>query len=473
MFNIRRYGTPVLVAVAFTATASGLFALDASSRSLNPLVEAFEETIVRVVETSTPSVVAISARDVRPASPVRRLTEEERIPLTSGSGFLYRADGYVLTNSHVVDDAQAIEVRLMDDRKFDATLVGIDRATDVAVLKVTSETPFPVLPLADAKSIRVGQFALSIGNPFSLDFSVNIGIVSAKGRADMLPRDVETVRYQDFIQTDAYINRGNSGGPLLNLRGEVIGMNTMIRTDASAGFSGIGFAIPPNILSVVADQLIANGEVRRGWLGILLRGDDQGVRISRVLKNSPAEKSGLLRDDVIAAVDGESIGTTEAFRWRIANALAGTRLRLDVLREGAPIQLDVVVGDMPPEIAGKSVPERTEPAVLTRLGLTGQTLPEALTGIHGFDSADTGYFITRVEPGSAAHRAGLLPGELIVSANGMAVKSADECEAIVRSVVEKNDKTIRFTIKSAGETRTVEVALDAPAPTDTAPEPDE
>jgi len=308
----------------------------------------------------------------------------------------------------------------------------------------------------------VGQFALSIGSPFSLDFSVNIGIVSAKGRTDMLPRDPDSVRYQDFIQTDAYINRGNSGGPLLNLRGEVIGMNTMIRTDASAGFTGIGFAIPPHILRAVADQLIANGEVRRGWLGILLRSDEKGVRVSRVLTGSPAEVGGLLRDDVITAVDGEPVKNAEAFRWRIANALAGTRLQLDILRAEEPLRLEVAVGAMPPEVSGNVPPQRVESPILARLGLTGQPLPEALAGIHGFEEGDQGYFITRIEPASPAHRAGLRPGELIVAVEGKALSSPAECETLLRNLLEQGAKTARLQVKSAGKMRTVELPLEPP-----------
>lgn len=456
MFHFRKYLT---MGFLFVVGGEKLFAQEGAPFSVNPVVETFEEAIVRVVERSLPAVVAISAREVRPPSPVRRLTEEERIPVTSGSGFFYRPDGYILTNSHVVNDAQAIEVRLQDNRKFDAKIIGVDLATDVAVLKVESETPFPVLPLAEPERIRVGQFVLSIGSPFSLDFSVNIGIVSAKGRNDMFPQLVESVRYQDFIQTDAYINRGNSGGPLLNLRGEVIGMNTMIRTDASAGFAGIGFAIPPHILRPIADQLIDHGEVRRGWLGVSLRSDEQGVRISRVLKNSPAEAGGLLRGDVIAAVDGEAIRSIEAFRWRIANLAAGTRLRLDVLREGEPIQIDVVVGEMPPEIAGIALPERAGSTLLGRLGIAGQELPEALKGPHGFDANDKGYFITRVEPESVAHRAGLLPGDLIMAINENAVQSLEECERILRKAVESGEKLLQLSVKSSGKTKVVTLNL--------------
>lgn len=454
--HFQRY---VTIGFLFAVGVERLFAQEGAPLSVNPAAEAFEEAIVRVIERSLPAVVAISAREVRPPSPIRRLTEEERIPVTSGSGFFYRPDGYILTNSHVVNDAQAVEVRLQDHRQFDAKIVGVDGATDVAVLKIESDTPFPVLPLAEPDRIRVGQFVLSIGSPFSLDFSVNIGIVSAKGRSDMFPQIVESVRYQDFIQTDAYINRGNSGGPLLNLRGEVVGMNTMIRTDASAGFAGIGFAIPPHILRPVAEQLIARGEVRRGWLGVLLRNDEQGVRISRVLKDSPAEAGGLLRGDVIAAVDGEAVGSTEAFRWRIANLAAGTPLRLDVLREGKPVQLDVVVGEMPPEIAGTAPLARSEPTLLGRLGLVGQKLPEALKGPHGFDANDEGYFITRVEPEGAAYRAGLLPGDLIIAINENAVRSPEECERVLRKAVESGEKSLRLSVKSSGKTKVVILPL--------------
>ncbi|MBM3215486.1 PDZ domain-containing protein [Candidatus Poribacteria bacterium] len=423
----------------------------------HPVVEALENAIVEVIDRSKPAVVTISARDVRAPSQLRRLTDDERIPVTSGSGFMFHTDGYILTNAHVVQDAQAIEVRLVDGRRLDAELTGYDLSTDIAVLHVDLGEPAPVLPFVDDARVRVGQFVLSIGSPFSLDFSVTVGIVSATGRADMMPRDPTLIQYQDFVQTDAYINRGNSGGPLLNLRGEVVGMNSMIRTGANADFVGLGFAIPAKMLQAVAGQLIDHGAVQRGWLGISLRGDEGGIRVNRVLPDSPAAAGGLQAGDLITALDDAPVGRDSDFRWAIANSVPGRSVRLSVSRDDGSIVVDVVVGEMPPQYAGQEPQPKVESTVLGKIGATGRDLPPGMATIHGFAADDVGVFVLGVRPGSPAHEAGLLPGDLIVGVAGAPVRSVDECERALADAFHNDLEAVDLSLKSRDGARTVSV----------------
>ncbi|MDE0688344.1 MAG: trypsin-like peptidase domain-containing protein [Candidatus Poribacteria bacterium] len=229
------------------------------------LLTSFENAFVNVVARSKPAIVRVEVLSMEGSQ------SQDRV----GSGFIFRKEGYILTNHHVVHDARDIRVMLLDGSRFEAELVGTDHNTDVAVLKIERDEAFPVIPLADSSRVRVGQFAIAIGNPFGLDYTVTTGVVSGKSRSIL--RGFSFVRYQDFIQTDAWINTGSSGGPLLNIRGEVIGINALIRrignnenTPAPA-MAGAGFAIPMNLVKSIGDQLIANGRVIRGYLGIEMR----------------------------------------------------------------------------------------------------------------------------------------------------------------------------------------------------------
>ena len=254
------------------------------------LLESIENAFVSLAEKSNPAVVGITALNVERQGILSRNAERQE-----GTGFIFRKDGYILTNNHVVTGAKQITVRLFDSREFkDVQLVGVDPNTDIAVLKIDTQEPLPVLPFADSDKVRVGQFAIAIGNPFQLNYTVTAGIVSGKGRS-LVPTFM--IRYQDFIQTDAWINRGNSGGPLLNIHGEVIGINSAIRRPddvpaTEAVKAGAGFAIPINLVRKVSDQLIANGQVIRGWLGILMRQHDEGIRVTGFANPSPARQGG-------------------------------------------------------------------------------------------------------------------------------------------------------------------------------------
>ncbi len=272
---------------------------------------------------------------------------------SQGSGVIIRDDGYILTNFHVVEDAEKIRVRLRDGRTFEGTVRGKDARSDLAVIKINA-TNLPAAKLGDSTAVRVGEFAIAIGAPFELDYSVTFGHVSAKGRSRVVPSFGVTspgaMMDQDFIQTDASINPGNSGGPLVNLYGEVIGINTLIR----GLHTGIGFAVPVNLVKEVSDKLISDGKYSRLWLGVSIRGlrededdadkisgVDDGVLVTDIQADSPASKSDLRRRDVIIAVDGKNVMTANQLRNEIRGKKAGNAVTLDVVRQSKPLKVKV------------------------------------------------------------------------------------------------------------------------------------
>ena len=286
---------------------------------------------------------------------------------SQGSGVIIRDDGYILTNFHVVEDAEKILVRLRDGRSFTGTVRGKDARSDIAVIKITA-TNLPVAKLGDSAAVRVGEFAIAIGAPFDLDYSVTFGHVSAKGRSRVVPSQGITsqgaMMDQDFIQTDASINPGNSGGPLVNRYGEVIGINTLIR----GLHTGIGFAVPVNFAREVSDRLIRDGKFPRMWLGIGIRGlredddatekisgVDDGVLVTDIRPNGPASKSDLKTSDVITAVDGKSVVTSTQLRNEIRGKKPGSAVTLDVVRQSKPMKIKVRPDEWPEE------PEKKRP----------------------------------------------------------------------------------------------------------------
>ena len=281
--------------------------------------------------------------------------QSDRPPVwdSQGSGVIIRDDGYILTNFHVVEDAEKIRVRLRDGRTFEGTVRGKDSRSDLAVIKINA-TNLPAAKLGDSAAVRVGEFAIAIGAPFELDYSVTFGHVSAKGRSRVVPSygvsSPGAMMDQDFIQTDASINPGNSGGPLVNLYGEVIGINTLIR----GLHTGIGFAVPVNLVKDVSEQLIRDGKYSRLWLGVSIRGlrededeadkisgAEDGVLVTDIQAESPASKSDLRRRDVIIAVDGKNVMTANQLRNEIRGKQAGSAVTLDVVRQSKPLKIKV------------------------------------------------------------------------------------------------------------------------------------
>src|SRR5438093_639149 len=390
--------------------------------------QAMEEAFSAVADRVTPAVVNVSTVSKRPAPGSgddperfreyfgeefferyfkRRSPRDE--PRASGSGVIVDPKGYILTNNHVIENAQDITVRLSDGRKFTAKLVGRDPQTDLAVLKVEAPSPLPAAERGDSDHLRVGQWAIAIGNPFGLDRTVTVGIISATAR-----NRVGVATYENFIQTDASINPGNSGGPLLNLDGKVIGINTAI---VAAG-QGIGFSIPINQAKEVMRQLIASGRVVRGWLGIAIQdvtdelagtfGVKEGVLVAEVMKGGPAEAAGVRQGDVIVELNGAPIKEVPELQRRVAAVAPGQPVRLKVIRERKPVALSVTVTEMPaeePVLAGAPDEESWGLGVEPLSGEAAAQLGLTIAG---------GLLVTDVVTGGPADRAGLRRGDVIV-----------------------------------------------------------
>ena len=334
-----------------------------------------------------------------------------------GSGFIVSADGYVVTNNHVVEDARNILVRLPDRQEYDATLVGTDPRSDLAVLKIDAQD-LPVLALADEAEVKVGQWVLAIGSPFGLDFSVTAGIVSALGRS--LPTETGD-NYVPFIQTDVAINPGNSGGPLFNLEGEVIGVNSQIFT-RSGGSIGLSFAIPSAVVSNVVAQIQKNGVVERGWLGVSIQDVDRnladsfgldrprGALIAQVGSDSPAERGGLLAGDVIIQFDSQQIETSADLPHVVGLIAPGTRCEVVIVREGVEKTLEIEVGGLAADQVARVGPNVVSDGTVNILGMRiAPAEPEALAelGLAG------GVQVVAINSGSPAADAGVREGDIL------------------------------------------------------------
>lgn len=351
-----------------------------------------------------------------------------------GSGFIISGDGFIISNNHVVRDADEVVVRLSDRREFTATVVGTDEASDVALLKIDAEG-LPAVRLGTGYQIEVGEWVLAIGSPFGFDHSVTAGIVSAKGRS--LPRE----NYVPFIQTDVAINPGNSGGPLFNLDGEVVGVNSQIFS-RTGGFMGLSFAIPIDVAMDVADQLREKGRVSRGWLGVLIQdvtrelaesfGMDkpQGALVARVLDGSPAERAGFEVGDIVLSFDGNVIARSSELPPIVGRTRVGREVGVEILRAGQAMTLQVTTDELPDEdevqVAAAQGPDGVE---ATRLGLVVRDVTEEEQS--PADTADQGVVVSSVSPGGPAGRAGIREGDLILMLNNQEVANGDDFSRLV------------------------------------------
>lgn len=436
----RPESSPGWALCSFLAAFSTLAA--AESPNLD-LVRQLNQAFVEVVEKVSPSVVVISVAQ-KPGSMSSEEGDEENDPFDflppelrrryrgdapmfgQGSGIIIRKDGYILTNGHVVEDAEKIEVRLRDGRRFKATVRGVDPLSDVAVIKIDA-TDLPEATLADSSKTRVGEFAIAIGAPFNLDYSVTFGHVSAKGRSNIVPSYAGGDRMdQDFIQTDANINPGNSGGPLVNIDGEVIGLNTLIR----GLHSGIGFAIPSRLAKEVSDKLISDGKFTRAWLGIqihalredsdlreLVTGIADGVVVQGILPDGPAAKSELRASDIIVAVDGNAVSTPQQLRNEIRPKKINEPVTLDVFRKGKTIQVAVKPGEWIDNTENQLARRITRgDADTSRLGLTVHTLTEQFAKQFRVKMTP-GVIVVGVDKNSVASQSKIKVGDIITSIN--------------------------------------------------------
>jgi serine protease Do len=367
----------------------------------------------------------------------------------AGSGFIISKDGYILTNNHVIKDADTITVRLADEREFKAEVIGTDPQSDVALLKIDGKN-LPTIPLGDSDRIDVGEWAIAIGSPFALQQTVTVGVISAKGRTR-----VGIVDYENFIQTDAAINPGNSGGPLLNIHGEAIGVNTAIFT-RSGGFMGISFAIPINMARAIVYQLQEYGEVTRGWLGIGIQDIDKhlaesfgldsskGVLVTGVADDSPAEKGGLKSGDVILSIDGKQTTGVAGLRNIVAMITPGSKSSLKIIRDGKEKKINLTVGEQP----GDSVfgaEEIMDKSILTEMGLTLQDLTPSLAEQFGYKK-NQGVLIADVRRDSPAARVGIRPGALLEEVNRVRVSNLKELNKVLENLDNQNQVLVRIRV---------------------------
>jgi len=423
-----------------------------------------DQGFVPVAKATTPAVVNISTTRVikNPSgAPMTPFSEDpffrqffgdefyrqfeipkERREQSLGSGVIVDPNGLIVTNNHVVAKADEIKVLLGDKREFKGKVVGTDPKTDVAVVKINAKD-LPTIPWGDSDKLQVGEYVLAIGNPFGLNQTVTMGIVSAVGRAN-----VGIAEYEDFIQTDAAINPGNSGGALVNVRGELIGINTAIFSQ-SGGYMGVGFAVPSDMVKSVMDSLVKSGKVVRGWLGVSIQDvspdlakqfalpEAKGAVVTDILENSPAAKAGLQQGDVIVSFDGAPVDNTGMLRNRVAQTPIGKKVQVGVIRDKKEKELEVLIAEQPKEISrgqeeGPGTPDEEVSTALS--GIEVRDLSPNLVQRYGLSKSDKGVVITQVDQGSAAADSGLREGDLVVEINRQAVKSVKDYDRLAAKV---------------------------------------
>jgi serine protease Do len=422
----------ICLALGIFIGSSRITASDApleTRRELMDLSDAFAE----IAELVNPSVVHISC--VGAEAPIEReeLEEEEEqdeSPYGFGSGVIINPEGYILTSSHVIDSASKIDVKLSDNRQFIAKLVGQDRETDLALIKVDSENPLPAAPMGDSDRLRPGQLVMAIGNPFVYDHTVTVGVISA------LNRKLGTTIFDNFIQTDAAINFGNSGGPLLNVKGEVIGINTLISSQGT----GIGFSIPINMAKEILPQLMEKGKVRRGFLGLVPQDitadlqkalgltQTEGVIISSVQRDTPADKAGLKRYDVIVEFDGKKVQTEDQFRRYVAETPPGRKIRLRVVRDQESLEIlsELMERDLTEAKAPELPPKKKQS---DRVGWKIENMETAHPVLQ--PDHQRGVVVQHIQSGRPADIAGVKTGDIILEANKKPMSDAGTLEKIV------------------------------------------
>jgi serine protease Do len=354
-----------------------------------------------------------------------------------GSGVIVSPNGYILTNNHVVDHATTVTVIMQDKHEYKARVVGTDPKTDIAVLKVDAGTLDPII-IGDSDKVQVGDYVLAIGNPFGVGKTVTMGIVSAKGRANLGIED-----YEDFIQTDASINPGNSGGPLVNDRGELVGINTAILSHGSEGNQGVGFAVPVSVARSVMDQIIKNGKVTRAYLGVMAQEvtpaiakafhepQVSGALVGDVTPNSPAQTAGLEKGDIILGIDGTPVNSSAELRIHVSLMAPGTKVNVKVFRDGAEKTFPLTLAEMPSETARNEQPANSSEDALQ--GITVENVTAQTAQQLGLPPTAAGVVVSNVDPDSKAADSGLKRGDVIQEVNHKAVRNTSDFESAMRN----------------------------------------
>ena len=469
----RRIAVPAVASIMITFSAVGGAAADRP----DSFADQVEQLSPAVVNISTTTIVSegpgMDMPQFPPGSPFEEFFKNfgdenrQRRASSLGSGFIIDAEGIVVTNFHVIENAEEITVTLSDETSFTAKVLGQDQKTDIAVLKIDpGDTALTAVPFGDSDSLRVGDWVLAIGNPFGLGGTVTAGIVSARGR------DIGNGPYDDFIQTDASINRGNSGGPLFNTDGEVIGINTAIFSQ-SGGSVGIGFAISSNLAKRVTKQLVEFGTTRRGWLGVFIQEvtsdiaetlgleGSGGALVSSVNENSPADIAGLEPGDVILSFDGKKIERMRDLPRIVAETDIGTTVVVEIFRGGRLSTVEVTLGELEKAELVGLVGEQPEgdAQTLDRLGFTVDDLDVELAAELGLDDTLTGVVVTEVAADSPAMEKGVEPGDIIRRFGQRRVDSAADLAASVAETLEAGRSGVLLLIERDGRERFVQIGF--------------
>lgn len=473
----------VIIAICAISTASVSFAEEAASHGCSCDPKSTSKAFTAVAKKAIPAVVFIKAtgtaneQDLLGADvnqnpfeyfgddflnrffgmpPKGRGPSQQMPQLSQGSGFIVSPDGYVMTNAHVVKGADNITVVLNDGTELPATSIGTDPHTDIAVIKV-EEKDLPYVELGDSDAMEIGEWVIAIGSPFQLEASLTVGVISAKGR-----QNLKITKLEDFIQTDAAINPGNSGGPLLNLDSEVIGINTAI-VSRSGGYMGIGFAIPSNIAKNIMHQIIENGTVVRGFLGVSLQPVDkdiaeafnlekaEGALVAEIVKDSPADKEGLKQGDIILEFNGTTVKSPGQLQKSISFMEPGTKVDLKINRKGQIINLKIKLGKSSDSIFASA-------GVVQQLGLEVENLSQEMAKKLGYSENEEAVVITRIKPGTPAAQAGLRPGFLLLAINHKKIKTVSDFNDAIND--SQNKKRVLLLARQGHVTRFYSIKLD-------------
>ena len=484
-------GAFALLPVAQTTQTAGALPVQVAANETHSTPRMLESSspfsFADLVERVSPAVVTITSETMTTESdfgdqenlpePFRDLYKQfnQQHPqrphkaISAGSGFIIDKSGLIVTNNHVVDHGKKITVKLPDGRSFTAKLVGTDPATDIALLKVNAKKPLPTVEFGDDRKLRVGDWVVAVGNPFGLSNSVTAGIVSSIGR------DIGPNSYNDFIQIDAPINRGNSGGPTFDLRGQVIGMNSMIFSP-SGGSVGIGFAIPASTIHDVVAQLQAHGHVTRGWLGVQIQSvtpeiaaslglkDAKGALVAQVVPKSPAAKAGFQQGDIITAINGKDVEDNRDLTRKVALVPSGQIANFQVLRQGQAKTLKALIGTRPDEKMAANAPSKpaTPTATGNAMGLGLAALTPNARKVFNLSEDTTGVVITKVDPNSDAAEKGLQPGDVVQRIGSRDVHTPADVQSGVAEAKKGGRKSVLLLIASAqGGSRFVAVDIGA------------